>query len=142
MVHEHEVLLRTPTIATNRGGLAAEVHRHFVDFIEHEHWVLSPRFFHHLDDLAGQGADVGAAMAADFRLIAHAAERHTHELAAGRLGDRHSERSLAYARRSDEAKNRALRILDQLADGEKFKDALLDFLQAIMIFVQSFLSTC
>ena len=36
---------------------------------------------HVLQDLAGHRADVGAAMAADLGLVAHAAERHAHELA-------------------------------------------------------------
>ena len=76
-------------------------------------------------------------MAADFSLIAHAAERHADELAAGGFGDRHAERSLADARRSDEAEDRPFGILYELADGEKFKDALLDFLEPVMIFVQS-----
>ena len=140
VIDEHEILFGIEHFEQRRRGIAAEVHRHFVDFVEHEDRVLGAGLFHHLDDLAGQGADVGAAMAADFGLIAHAAERHADKLAAGGFGDRHSERSLAHARRSDEAQNRALGIFHQLADGEKFEDALLDFLQAIMIFVQSFLS--
>src|ERR1035438_2837212 len=70
-------------------------------------------------------------LAADFRLISHAAQRHPDELAAGSFGDRHPERGLAHARRSHKAENRALGILYQLADGEKFQDALFDFLQAI-----------
>src|SRR5258708_3335723 len=138
MIDEHEVLFGMENFEQRRGGIAAEVHRHFVDSVEHEHRVLSARLFQHLDDLAGQGADVGAAMAADFRFVTHAAERHAHELAARGFGDRHSERSLAHARRPDETKNRAFGIFYQLADGEKFEDALLDFLEAIMIFVQSF----
>ena len=78
-------------------------------------------------------------MAANFSLVAHAAQRHAHELAAGRLGDRHAERSLADARRSDEAEDRALGILDQLAHGEELEDALLDLLQAVVVFVQDLL---
>ena len=34
-------------------------------------------------------------MPADLRLVAHAAERHAHELAARGIGDRHAERGLA-----------------------------------------------
>ena len=78
-------------------------------------------------------------MAADFRLIAHSAERHPDELAAGGLGDRHAERGLADARRSDETENRTFGIFHQLANGEKFEDALLDLLETIVIFVQNFL---
>ncbi|HEY6386936.1 MAG TPA: hypothetical protein VIX91_14765, partial [Candidatus Acidoferrum sp.] len=40
-----------------RGGrIAAEVHRHFVDFVEHEDRILGAGLLHHLDDLAGKSA--------------------------------------------------------------------------------------
>ena len=47
---------------------------HLVDFVEQEDRVAARRLPHELDDLAGKGADVGAAMAADFRLVAHATQ--------------------------------------------------------------------
>ena len=72
-------------------------------------------------------------MAADFGFIAHAAERQAHELAAGRLGDRHAERGLADAGRPDEAQDRALGILDQPAHRQEFEDALLDLLETVVI---------
>ena len=56
---------------------------------------------------ARQRADVGAAMAADLGLVAHAAERDAHELAAERARDRAAERGLAGAGRADEAQDRA-----------------------------------
>ena len=105
-------------------------------FVEHEDGVLGAGLLHRLDDLAGQGADVGAAMAADLGLVAHAAERHADELAAGGLGDGHAERGLADARRPDEAEDGALGILDELADGEEFEDAVLDLFQAVVVFVE------
>ena len=72
-------------------------------------------------------------MAANFRFVAHAAKRQTHKFAASGLGDGHSERSFAYARRSDKTKNRTFRILHQPANGEKFENALLDLLETVMI---------
>ena len=62
------------------------------------------------DDAAGHGADVGAAVAADVGLVAHAAERDADELAAHRLGDDLAERRLADARRADEAEDRAAAV--------------------------------
>ncbi len=56
-------------------------------------------------------------MAANFGFIAHAAERKADELAAGGFGDRHSERSFADARRSDEAEDGTFGVLDQTAYG-------------------------
>ncbi len=72
-------------------------------------------------------------MAADLSLIAYAAERHADELAAGGLGDRHTERGLAHAGRSDETEDRAFGVLDQAAHGEKLEDAFLDFLEPVVI---------
>jgi hypothetical protein len=50
-----------------------------------------------LHDLARHRADIGAPVAADLGFVAHAAERHAHELATRRLGDRLAKRGLADA---------------------------------------------
>ncbi len=57
------------------------------------------------DDRARHGADVGAPVAADLRLVAHAADRHADELAPERAGDRLAERRLPDAR-ADPTKQR------------------------------------
>ncbi len=77
-------------------------------------------------------------MAANFSFVAHAAKRHAHEFSSRGAADRHGQRSLAHARRPEEAENRAFRILHELADGEIFQNALFDFLQAVMIFGEDF----
>src|SRR5207244_2517045 len=78
-----------------------------------------------LDDLPGQRTDVRAAVAADLRLVTHAAERDAMELAAERAGDRFAERRLADARRADEAENRVLARRPDLLHREVLEDALL-----------------
>ena len=70
------------------GRIAPEVHRHLVDLVEEEHGVDGAGLLHPLDDLAGERADVGAAMPADLRFIAHAAEGEADELASRGTGDR------------------------------------------------------
>src|SRR5229473_151289 len=77
-------------------------------------------------------------MAANFSLIAHAAERDTNEFAAGGVADGHGERGLAHARRSDEAKDGAFGIFYELAYGKEFEDALFDFIEAVMLVVENF----
>src|SRR5580704_17255902 len=77
-------------------------------------------------------------MSANLGFIAHAPEREPDELAARSLGDRHSKRGLAHARRAGEAEYGALRILYELADGQEFEDAVLDLLQTVVVFVQDF----
>ena len=75
-------------------------------------------------------------MAADFGFIAHATERHAHELAAERPRDRSRERRFADARRPDEAENRPLHLGIQLADRQIFENAVLRLLEAGVIRVQ------
>ncbi len=78
-------------------------------------------------------------MATDLGFVAHAAQRHTHEVAAGGARDRLAERGLADARRADQAEDRAFQLARALLHGEVFKDALLDLLQTIMVVVQHLL---
>src|SRR5215475_9036341 len=78
-------------------------------------------------------------MATNFGFIANATKRDTHELAAGGVADGHGEGSLADAWRPDETENRALGILDELADGEELQDAFLDLFKAVMLFVENVL---
>ena len=75
-------------------------------------------------------------MAADFRFVAHAAERHAHELAARGLGDRLAERGLADAGRADEAEDRSRQLVGAALHGEIFEDALLDLVEAEVIGVE------
>src|SRR3954451_20265844 len=75
-------------------------------------------------------------MPADLSFVAHAAQRHADELAAGRFRNRHTERGFAYTRRSDEAEDRALGILNQLPHSKEFQDAVFDLFQAVVVLVQ------
>ena len=88
------------------------------------------------NEAARHGADVGAAMAAQLRLVVQAAEAHALELAAQRAGDRLAQRRLADAGRADEAQDRRLRLRVQLQHGQMLEDALLDLLQVVMVLVQ------
>src|SRR5206468_3317504 len=75
-------------------------------------------------------------MAANFGLVADAAQAHPHELAVRGTGDRLAKRRLAHARRTDEAQDRPLELVDALLDGEVFDNALLDLLEAVMIGIE------
>jgi hypothetical protein len=111
VIQERVVLLGVEDFEERRGRIPAEVHRHLVHFVEQEHRVHRAGLLHHLDDLAGEGADVGAAMAADFRLVADAAERQPHELAVHRARDRLRERRLADSGRPEKVRMVALGFL-------------------------------
>src|SRR5438093_556108 len=127
---------RIEHLEQRRRRITAEVHRHLVDFVEQEDRIHRAGLLHHLNDLARKCADVGPAVAADFGLVAHPAERQPHELAVHRAGDRLRQRRLADARRSGEGEDRRLRLLHQRPDGEELEDPLLDLLEPVMIFVE------
>jgi hypothetical protein len=139
VIVERRVLLRVEHFEQRRGRIAAEIHRHLVDFVEQEKGIMKAGLDHVLNDLARHRADVRAAVTADLGLVAHAAERHAHELTIGRARDRLAERSLADTRRADETQDRALQRLHPLLDREVFDDALFDFFQPVVIFVEHFL---
>ena len=107
-----------------------------VHLVEHHHGIARAGLADRLDDVAGQGADIGAAVTADFRLVMHAAEAQPHEFAPGGARDALAERGLADARRPDEAKDRALALRIELAHRKIFENAPLHLLEPVMILVE------
>src|SRR2546425_6843314 len=104
MILEHVVLFGIENFQQGRTWIAAKICAQLVDFIKQEDRVDSSGFFHHLNDLAGQGADVSAAMAANLGFITHAAQRQADKLSSGRARNRFSQTCLANSRRTNEAK--------------------------------------
>ena len=74
MVDERRVLLGVEHLEQGRGRVAAEVVAQLVDLVEHEHRVAAGAAAQPLDDLAGQGADIGAPVAADLGLVPDTAQ--------------------------------------------------------------------
>ena len=136
MVAEGRVLLGVEDFQQRGRGVAAEVGAELVDLVEHEDRVVGPRLADSLDDPAGHGGDVGAAVAADLGLVVDAAQADPDELAAQRLGDALAQRGLAGARRAGEAEDRPLHVLLELADGQVFEDPLLDLLEVVVVGVE------
>ena len=151
VVDEGVVLRRVQDLEQRRGRIAAPVGPDLVDLVEHEHGILLLGAPQPLDDAPGERADVGAAMAADLRLVAHAAQRHAHELPAQRARDTLAQAGLAHARRPHEAQDRLARravarharrlgaaaaLLAELAHGEVFQDAVLDLVEIEVVLVQ------
>ena len=141
VIVEGVVLLGIEHLEQSRGRIAAEIGAHLVDLVEQEQRVRGLGLAHRLDDLAGHRADIGAPVAADLGLVAHAAERHAHELAAGRLRDRLAERGLADAGRADQAQDRPGQLVGALLHREILDDALLDLLQAVVIVIENLLGS-
>src|SRR5690606_24631141 len=98
--------------------------------------VARARLADALDDRARHRADVRAPVPANLRLVVHAAQACAHELEPDRPRDALAERRLAYARRADEAQDRAAAFRIELAHGEVLEDAPLDLLEAVVVLVE------
>src|SRR5690606_18878531 len=99
--------------------------------------IARPRLAQALDDVARQRADIRAAVAANLGLVVHAAQARAHELEPERTRDALAERGLADAGRTDEAEDRASALRVELAHGEIFENAPLDFREAVMVLVEN-----
>ena len=141
VVDELVVLARIEHLEHRGGGVPGGAPTgHLVDLVDHQHRILHLHAAQRLDEQARHRAHVRAPMAADLRLVAHAADRDAVELAPDRRGDRLAERGLAGARRPDEAEDGAVRVAAaQLAHGEELDDALLRLAQAVVPVVERLL---
>src|SRR5260370_17582982 len=116
--------------------MGAYVRAHRVELVRDEEGVPRLAALQRVDDAPGERAYVGAAVAADFRLVAHAAERDAREAAPQRFRDALAERGLPHARRAHEAEDAAARFPVQGAHGEVFENALLHRLQVVVVAVE------
>ncbi len=143
VIAERVVLRRIEHLEEGVRRVSAPVGADLVDLVEEDHRVHRPGVAQGTDEPARQRADVGAAVAADLRLVAHAAERHADELAVERAGDRLADRGLPGAGRPDQREDRAgalvlgdAPLLAELANGQVLDDAVLDILEACMVGVE------
>ena len=136
VVAEARVLLGVEHLEHRARGLAAEVGAHLVDLVDEEYRVHRLGVAQRADDRAGHRADVGAPVAADLGLVAHAADGDAHELAPQCARDRMAERRLAHPGRADEAEDRARDVVLELRDGEVLDDPLLHLLEVVVVLVE------
>ena len=119
--------------AEDHPGSRAEL----IDLVQHDDRVVRATSPERLDDPARQSADVGAAVAANLGLVAHAAERQANELAPERPGDALAKRGLADTRWTGEAEDRAAAVVLQAAHGQVVENAVLDLLEVVVVLVQN-----
>src|SRR3569623_1675866 len=141
MIVEGVVLLGVQHFQQRGGRIAAEIHGLLVHLVEQEQRIARADVRQILDDLAGQRADVGTTVTANFRLITLAAERHAHEFAIGRARDRAAKRSLADAGRAYQTQDRAFQFVDAALHREVFQYPFLDPVETVVIFLEHLLCT-
>ncbi len=103
-------MLRVQHFQKCRGRIATKIAAKLIDFIKHENGVIRFSAPQALNNSAGQSADVGSPVAADFRFVSYTAQRDADEFAFQRARDGLSQGGLACARRACKAENRSLGI--------------------------------
>jgi hypothetical protein len=133
------VLLGIEGLQQSGRRVALEVTGELVYLVEDDDGVGGSGPSDAVQDTAGQGSDIGLAVAADLGLVMHSAERDTDVLTSE--GTRHglAEAGLAHSRRAVEAEDGRLHVPFQLKDSQVLYDPVLDCLKSIMVGVQHFL---
>ncbi len=137
MVAERVVLLRIEDLEQRGLRVAAEVGADLVDLVDHHHRILGAGVTQRANDRPRHRADIGAPVPADFGFVAHPSDREAHEFAAHRACDRLPERRFPDARRSDETEDRTGHLLFEFSDREIFDDAILDFVEIVVVGVEN-----
>ena len=107
MITEVGILLRVQHFQQRRRGITAPVCPYFVNLVEHKDGVARTGAAQRLHNPARHRADVGAAVAADLRFIAHATKGHASKFTAQCARDRLGEGGLAHAWGTDKTEDRA-----------------------------------
>ena len=136
VVAEVPVLLRVEHLEHRARRVAAEVGAHLVDLVDQQHRIERLGVAQRADDRPRHRADVGAPVAADLGLVAHAADRDARELAPERARDRLAERRLADARRPAKHRIGPETSPLQLRDGEVLDDPFLDLVEVVVVLVE------
>lgn len=81
-------------------------------------------------------------MALDLSYIRQTTNREAEELSVKRTGNRFADRCLANARRPNKADDFALDCSPKLTHCEELQYAVFNVFEAIMVFIENFLSVC
>jgi len=128
VVTESVVLFRVKCFKQSRSRVATEVGSHFVNFVKQEHRVHTATSLHTVNNSAGHSANIGTAMTTNFSLVTNTTQGNTGVLASDSFSNAVSQRGLAHARRSYQAKNGTFGILGKSTHCQKFQNAFLNLL--------------
>ncbi len=136
MVVEGEILFGVQHLKEGRGGVAPKVRAHLIHFVQAEDRVVALGLAQGLDDLTGQGPDIGAPVAPDFGFIPHPAQGQPHKIAPQGPGHGFGQRSFSHSRRPHQAENGTFHLFHQALHRQIFQDALLGLFETVMVFFQ------
>ena len=137
MVGEGVVLFRIQYFQKRAGRVAAVVPGQFIYLIQNHDRIGNSAPFHPLHNSSGHGADIGSAVTADFRLVPDAAQTDADVLSAESPGNALADTGFSGPGRAHEEQDRTVLFLVQSHNGKLLNDPLLDFFQAVVVFVQN-----
>ena len=137
MVVEGVVLLGVKNLKQGTGGVAAEVGAQFVNLVQQEQRIACIHLREVLQHLARQSTDIGTTMAANFCLVPHTAQGHTHIFTPCGLGNGLTQRGFTHARRTDQTQNRRFDLVNTLLNRQILQDAVFDFFKTVVVFVEN-----
>ena len=137
VIHEFLVLFGVEHFEQRRSRVAAKICTDLIDFVEQKHRIVRAAFLDSAHDPSRYRTDVRSPVPADFRFVAHAAERHVCKLAVHRPRNRTRNRRFPDAGRPYQAQNRTLLNFDKRQHSQILQDAFLDFIQSVMVFFEN-----
>ena len=138
VVAEAGILGGVQNLQQRRRRVALVIAAELVDLVEQQQRVFALGLNERRHDAARHGADIRLAVAADFCLVAHTAERQAGQLPVQRPCNRNCDGRFAHARRADQAEDLSRQLRGQLAHGQRFENALFDRLKAEVVLVEDF----
>src|SRR5712692_2337191 len=139
IIAEGDVLLRIKCLQQCGSWIATEIPADFIDFVQHKYRIFRFGPPNTLDNMPGQRSNIGTPVAANFCLIMHTAQRNTNELASQSACNGFSQRSLAHTRGSYKTKDGTFHPGLQAPHRKIVQNAILNFLQIVVIGIQNFL---
>ena len=136
MVAEGLVLYGIQHLQHGAGRVTPKIAGHLIDLIQQEDGVLRTRLLDMVQNRARDGADIGAAVSADLRLIPSPAQAPPAEFTAHGMCNGARNAGFSRTRRADKAEDRPFDVLFLLANGQVLHDALFHLIQAEMLIIQ------
>ena len=136
MVVERRILFRVKHFQQCGCWVSAKIAAEFVDLIKHKNRIVRASLAQRLNHPAWESGDVSPSMATNFSLVVNSAQTDAHKLPAKSFGDRSAQAGFTCPWRANQAENRPLEVVLELAYGEIFDHPLFDLFETEVVFVQ------
>ena len=136
MVTERMVLLWIQHLEKSGRGVPAEIHSHFIHFVQHKNRIVRSGLLEALNDSTRKRPNVGPPVTTDFCFVADPAKTHPNKFTAERPGDGFAQGRFPHAGGAHETQNRSFHFFFQFPNGEVLQNAFLDLLEIIMVVVK------